>query len=574
MKEKKKKITRPFPRFSLFNMNNLHPLHLHEILILIADHLDIRSLHASVHVNHAWHTSFAPHLWHSARLTFRGPNLTHPLANHIRHLTLDNTSVSVWPEPRFLPVLSRLTSLTFNVVDPYLSYRVTPWPFLEALINNQANTGTLSLIDLGHSRGTPGFWAALARCQSLKTLRLRDTNLHHEIVPVPCLLKVCSTVETIVFEDVSISRYGMTRRSFNGPLMRLKHLKLRGMWLRNDDDDSDGDNGLSTVPWTCSPNLESLSVVEGPEGSEEAPGPLLYLDVITAEIRAALAANREGRRFYACPRGSKDNDDDDDDAAHEQYQRLVPARKLHTLETVSHTIQDHDLAFLLDHVERPMQVLCVPTSKAGPLTIKALARHYAHLTKLNVRHTNISSIDVTNISSPHVLAFLQCCPQLRSLGATGLLGQDVLASSDTPWACTRLQRLSIDILIDDWSVYQEQAQAVFRKLGELRQLEFLDLQSERERDDLPHNFAWLKFQRAHGMDHLAGLTKMREIRAQEEAYKGLDVGDAEWMVEHWPEMMVVGVGVDGCAGDVFRKVRDVFEARGVSTVETKASLEI
>jgi len=504
------------------------------------------------------------------------------LANHIRHLTFDNTSVSVWPEPRFLPVLSRLTSLTFNVVDPYLSYRVTPWPFLEALIINQANTGTLSLIDLGHSRGTPGFWAALARCQSLKTLRLRDMNLHHEVVSVPCLLKICSTVETIVFEDVSIPRYGMTRRSFNGPLMRLKHLKLRGMWLTDDDDDSDGDDGLSTVSWTCSPNLESLSMVEGPEGSEETLGQLLYLDVITAEIRAALAANREGRRFYTCPHGSKDNDDDDDDDdAHEQYRGLVPARKLHTLETVSHTIQDHDLAFLLDHVERPMQVLCVPTSKAGPLTIKALARHYAHLTKLNVRHTNISSIDVNNISSPHVLTLLQCCPQLRSLGATGLLGQDVLASSNTPWACTRLQRLSIDILIDEWSVYQEQAQAVFRKLGELRQLEFLDLQSERERDDLPHNFAWLEFRRAGGMDHLAGLTKMREIRAQEEAYKGLDVGDAEWMVEHWPEMKVVGVDVDGYAGDVFRKVRDVFrrvrdvfEARGVSMVETKASLEI
>ncbi|KFH69022.1 hypothetical protein MVEG_05824 [Podila verticillata NRRL 6337] len=96
----------------------------------------------------------------------------------------------------------------------------------------------------------------------------------------------------------------------------------------------------------------------------------------------------------------------------------------------------------------------------------AYARHYTTLTKVNVRHTNIGSLCV--------LAIMQNCSQLLSLGATNLLGEDIVANHDKPWAFTGLQRQSVDILLDwvELSAYKTQVRGVFQKLGELMHLEF------------------------------------------------------------------------------------------------------
>lgn len=190
------------------------------------------------------------------------------------------------------------------------------------------------------------------------------------------------------------------------------------------------DAGLPTVPWVCSPNLESLSVVEA-----KLYGRLFYLGRVTADIRAAMEASRAGRRFYFYPRGEEGDEGVETDRGlkhyyndkdYEQYRGLVPAKKLRPLETVSGMIQDHDLTFLLDHVEETMQVLCVPNSQAGALTVKALVRHYTIWTKLNVR--------ITKIDSQDVLTIMHNCPRLESLGATGLLGAGIVANEES-WAC-------------------------------------------------------------------------------------------------------------------------------------------
>ena len=52
------------------------------------------------------------------------------------------------------------------------------------------------------------------------------------------------------------------------------------------------------------------------------------------------------------------------------------------------------------------------------------------------------------------------------------------------------------------------------------------------------------------MEALAAMKRLREIRAQEDSYDAFGVEDAEWMVEHWPQLRVVGE--NGFVEDVFR----------------------
>ncbi|KAF9389918.1 hypothetical protein CPB97_010328 [Podila verticillata] len=545
-------------------MDNLHAIDLHEICILITKHLDTPSLFACTLVNRAWNTSFTPCLYHSVHLTYRGPNLTdttNPSLQHIHHLTF--THGSLWTDP---PVaLSRLTSLTVMLPRPSTLYPQS-WAVLTALLST--TTKTLSQVDLFNDC-TPPSWHALAQCEALSTLRLRNINVNTNDVPL--VHKVCTMVETLDLEDVVFPE-AMSQLPYSAPLMRLRHLRMRGVvWRRSGwhsgwyvssaSDETDAD-GVMTAPWTCSPLLESLLVVTPTTGWRWP----YRLEDVTAAIRAALAADEAGWSFYSCPHTKHEVDEGGHNLC-EQYRGLVPARKLHTLETVNGTMRDHDLAFLLDHVEKTMQVLCVPTAKVGSLTVNALARHYTTLTKINVRHANIGSLGV--------LTILQNGSQLHSLGATGLLGQDVVTSSAKPWACTRLQRLSIDILIDeqvDLSVYATQVQNVFQKLGELTQLEFLDLQSLRKWP-LEREFAWLKLKIGYGLEDLAVMTKLREIRAQRKSYDDFDITDAQWMVEHWKKLKVVGV--DGLVEAVSsREVRRVFLARRIAIVTIQPSLEI
>ncbi|KFH69017.1 hypothetical protein MVEG_05819 [Podila verticillata NRRL 6337] len=152
-----------------------------------------------------------------------------------------------------------------------------------------------------------------------------------------------------------------------------------------------------------------------------------------------MAANKAGWKCFSRPHGithSDDEgqdsgvDDDGDDEASPQYRGLVPARKLYTLETVLDAIQDQDLAFLLDHEERTMQVLCVPTSKAGVLIIKALKR------RLELQHE----------------LFACACSHTELFSATRLR---------CGWPA--------------WRRHHAQVQGAFQKLAELTQLEYLGL---------------------------------------------------------------------------------------------------
>lgn len=546
-------------------MHNLHPLHLHEIRILIATHLDTPSLHACTLINHDWNSSFTPHLYHSLHLTHRSrleltnTNSTNPSLQHTRHLTI-NYTFPAWPHPPV--VLSRLTSLTIN--DPsYITFTSDIWSFLAKLIDN---SNTFAHVDLCRDHSNPVFWAALARCQTLKTLRLRYSSPYSGILP--SLYKVCATVERLDFEGMTMWKDTIAPQQYKAPLlMPLRHLRMRevswrwkdeqGGWAKDDDVAS-----AMTLPWTwmCSPHLESLSVTM----RAKAPERPFRLEVVTSEIRAALAADKAGRNFYSLP-DTKGEVDGGGDEFLEQYRGLIPMRKLCMFETISATMQDQDLAFLLDHVEKTMRVLCVPTSQAGPLTAHALTRHYTTLTKVNIRHTNIGSLGV--------LAIMQNCSQLHSLGATSLLGEDIVASYDKPWACSGLQRLSVDILLDwvELSAYMTQVRGVFQKLGELTQLKFLDLLS---REPLAKGFMWPILKCNYGIGYLSGMKKLREIYAQRESYDGVNTQDALWMTRHWPQLKVVGVdghldGVDERGAMIFLKVR------GIKIPELcKASLEI
>ncbi|KAF9310376.1 hypothetical protein BG003_008630 [Podila horticola] len=255
------------------------------------------------------------------------------------------------------------------------------------------------------------------------------------------------------------------------------------------------------------------------------------------DIRLAREAAVAGRDYYL-------NDSSKKDQQHQQQQQqqqtsshgyygLIPFSNLCAVSIHSHRYLDRDIAFLIDTIEALQRIML---KFPGPVlqTFCALGRHKSHLTEVDTRFCDIDSAQV--------LTLLSSCEKLEVLAASEILAQDVVKCR-SPWACLGLKRLTVDIVVDTSSLLSPSsgaemasaARAVFERLGQLVQLESLDIAG-----GITSYHTWQMHLRVHmGLGQLRGLKEMRHLRARGSMFAAMGAADAEWMVQHWPQLETI-----------------------------------
>ncbi|KAF9392658.1 hypothetical protein CPB97_011638 [Podila verticillata] len=149
-------------------------------------------------------------------------------------------------------------------------------------------------------------------------------------------------------------------------LFKLKHLRIRDLIAQ--DKDANSTQGRHLL---CSPNLESLNYTAvNPRTSE------VEVAMMVQDIKEAIVAAAEGRNHY-------EQDQDTTDENVEQYQGLIPGKKLHTINLPSGGVKDLDLDFLINNTD-------ALRSLSGRITLndtilESLMLHCNTLVKVDIR---------------------------------------------------------------------------------------------------------------------------------------------------------------------------------------------
>ncbi|KAF8928100.1 hypothetical protein BGZ52_003724 [Haplosporangium bisporale] len=108
---------------------------------------------------------------------------------------------------------------------------------------------------------------------------------------------------------------------------------------------------------------------------------------MVVDIKAAIAAAEENRHCYELRPDGNDYDEDEitNDEDMEQYRRLIPGKRLHSLQT-DKVIQDEDLEFIVNNMDT-VRKLGVPNVPLGVAAIDALRCHHAMIVELSLQCT-------------------------------------------------------------------------------------------------------------------------------------------------------------------------------------------
>ncbi|KAF9388915.1 hypothetical protein CPC16_006163 [Podila verticillata] len=511
-------------------MTFLYALDLHEILILIAEHLDRSDILSCTKVSKTFYASFLPFLWQKVVVTQEGPNFSHAqhLLHKIHHLELQSspTSSSV-PTHGFI----HLTTFKISGLDNPKNHHDDNWPHLTAILLNLGPNCTLVSFELRHSTASPAFWIALSQCH------LSSLTIAHSVVPATAFSafwEMCTVLESIHIHDVDFQSGGMPLPKNGSRLLRLKHLThsyIRLSGQSSQEQEQEQEEG-AIFPWIFAPHLETLCLVDGFQRT-----PTFDLSRMAEGIRLAQEA-------AATSRG---NDTVKDPSP---FETLIPGRKIRSLEI--HTNRGHhdrDIAFLINNI-KILQSITLEFPGQALQTFCALGRHRKTLTKIHTRFCGVDSVEV--------LTLLAGCDQLQILAAAAIHSRDMPWSQ--PWVCLGLKQLSVVIVVDavpsDES-YVCAARGVFERLGRLVQLEFLDLSGGD-----PSKEARIPLKVGMGLGQLQELKELQHLRLQGAMFAEMAVADAAWMVQHWPRLKTVQVRqID--AGKPAPEVEKVFADAGV-----------
>lgn len=508
-------------------MTFLYALDLHEILVLIAEHLDRSDVLSCTKVSKTFYASFLPFLWQKVVVTEAGPNFSHAqhLLHKIRHLELQSspTSSSV-PTHGF----THITTFKISGLDNPKNLHNDNWPRLTSILLHLGPNCALRSFELRHSTASPAFWIALSQCQ------LSSLTIAHSVVPATAFSAfwdTCSVLESIHVHDIEVQSGGMPLPKDGSRFLHLKHLTHSYIRLC-DQSSQEQEEGAAIFPWIFAPHLKTLCLVDG------------FQRVPTFDLSRMVEGIRLAQEAAAT---SRNNDTAKDTSP---FETVIPGRKLRSLEIhTNRGSHDRDIALLINNI-KILQSITLEFPGQGLQTFCALGRHRRTLIKIDTRFCGVDSVEV--------LTLLAGCDQLQVLAAAAIHSRDVFWSR--PWVCLALKRLTINIVVDSVPSDEKDACAargVFERLGRLVQLEFLDLSGgdlfEESRIPLKVNM---------GLGQLQELKELRHLCLHESMFAEIAVEDAAWMVQHWPKLKTVQVRKIDASKPV-TEVEKVFADAGV-----------
>ncbi|KAG0022504.1 hypothetical protein BGZ82_011009 [Podila clonocystis] len=164
-------------------MNIIYPFHPVEILQYIAQHLNTHDLLSCILVYKVWSNTFRPVLWDTVVASSSGPDFFTPqnqlLPRHIHHL-----DYRTHPSDTRIPTLgfTHLSSLKICPLSLFGEVKGLDhlWTPLTAILYTLSN-GPFSTLELSHDTATADFWDAVASCEHLRTLVLKNLAISRDV---------------------------------------------------------------------------------------------------------------------------------------------------------------------------------------------------------------------------------------------------------------------------------------------------------------------------------------------------------------------------------------------------------
>ncbi|KAG0349457.1 hypothetical protein BG004_005808 [Podila humilis] len=483
----------------------INALDLDEIRSLIACYLPRAELLACALVSRGWRRSFLRYVWTHLKISEYGPNFgnTEHLLRYVQTLTYHAHPATLLFD---IPTKGYSFLNTLNITGPTSGQNLTlandgfhfhhKWPVLVAIINNLAyQTTSFTTLSLDAFNPPPAIWQALSRCGRLKHLSASNMMVFKDVFEP--FWRTCLRLESLDLNRVGIEILKPMPRSH---FLNLKRLNQSRLFFINESREA-------TLPWVMAPHLESLRLVKSSRDLDA-----FRLQDMVDEIQRAREAAANGWDLYisnALPDSG-----------------IVPGYRLRSLEVISDKIQDRDVAFLVEQMDK-LERLAVQISGQSLRTMCAIGRHRLFLQELDARHCGFDSFEI--------LTVLESCVKLRVLAAREICSS-AIAQSNKAWVCTGLERLTIGVKITesclDPVAYGTAMRAVYQRLSGLRKLEYLDIAAGDSTDSCTDT-SNLILRLDYGLDLLNGMKTLREVRVLDESYISLGVKEAKWMVHHW-----------------------------------------
>ncbi|ORZ28851.1 hypothetical protein BCR41DRAFT_417961 [Lobosporangium transversale] len=495
--------------------NKMNPLDIPEIVSLIGDFLDRKDLLNCIRVSKAFHSAFVWSIWKI--VIIRPPPSSNPSdkalqANkkYIEEIRFQKYSVP--EEYRSLRECNRLQFITYegnglSDLEPAHLFNLI-----------KANSSTITGVRLNNIRASPNLWKTLLECTNLNRLEASSISVIHDI---DLLIQVCKKLQYLDLDGVCISRLPIDflRNEGSEYIFSSMHtLRFRNVRINSRPQPYTSSHFFGTLVRRC-PGLRVLKFDESSECHQ-----LQQLE-------------------------------------HDNFYRLAflqhpwKLTKLSDLSLPSMRIKDRDMATLLRWMTGLTQ-LNAAFCEFSQLSLQELLARKQEIwdngrmiqeTRLHRLCETIETLIFGQACvvemSGLVQTVLSNCPRLKILRGSKITVTEIVNGAE--WVSTGLTDLVLDLEADIDQETEEgmaKARIAFRQLGRLTRLHYLNLTGW---SPMNRGVRTLDLKLRAGLDELAKLKNLYMLAFKKDDRQQIQLEDAAWMVNNWPEIKYLNGRVKG-----------------------------
>ncbi|ORZ07025.1 hypothetical protein BCR41DRAFT_360499 [Lobosporangium transversale] len=483
----------------------LNPLEFPEILLLIGESLDRSDLLSCIRVSKYFHRIFIRLVWREITITSsRNPTgrTIYKHKGYIKEIIFNDYTFRA-SFPKMYGQLQGLKSITYG--------KRCRWPTPIHLVNQiKVRSSIITSFRLTAKEASLELWKALLECTNLNHLEVYHVYTE---VAADLFLQVCKKVRHLELDNAAFQLpiNFMSSGDSEYLLPNIRTLRIHNVSIVN--------NRFSSTGWYC-------------------------LGMLVKNCPALCSLNIG-------------NYSKGDPTAHAKFYRVVHHQRPWTLSNLSDLsinmrINDKDLATLLRRMTK-LKRLCAPYGLIDELTLQELLADKQEVMDSGqlVQKTRLWRLCETvetlklNGRSGFAHTILSNCPRLKSLAGVNITVTEIIEGAE--WVCTGLTQLAIDLEVDVDQETEEgmtKTRIAFRRLGKLTQLEHIDLADWNSYFEVE----WasrgvyrrsLDLRLKSGLDELANLKRLRSLSFERDKHQRIQLEDAEWMVNNWPNLECV-----------------------------------
>ncbi|ORZ04690.1 hypothetical protein BCR41DRAFT_362516 [Lobosporangium transversale] len=507
---------------------DLHPLDIPEIISLVGEHLDEKSLFCCIRVSKTFHDTLVKAIWKKTKINSPSRYPTAEALQTYKEYIEELGFYYNFPEEfGSLQGCKNLKHIEYYGGSPPLN------PTARSDLSNliKAHSSTITKLTF-YCPTLREIWKALLGCTRLETLMIQEIVILKDEVDL--FFQACKKVRILTISRVNISR-------------------LPSDFL-NDATDTFTFPNLSTL------HLHKVKIVNPPHPH-------------TSPYCLAMLTRRCPGLYTLSFNGHGDDDRTSPNVFYKTalLHRPYALKNLSDLHFSKMDLKDEDMAALL-RLMTELRQLVAPHCEFGPLSIRELlaneqemlddgqivrkAREQRLCDAVEVLEINTES----HISGGAVQAVLSNCPRLKKLVGSKIRVTEIVDGAE--WVSTELTILSIRLEAD---VDQETAEGMqkqriaFKQLGKLTRLNYLDLT---EQTSLSQKIRTLDLRLRAGLDELVNLKRLRSLSFQGDNHQQMQSEDALWVINNWPDVEFYG-DIAAQDPDTEELVDSIFEKRGI-----------